>query len=265
MNSQTVAEATAVIINPGEVALPPTQDELPYDDGVPMETARHRLQMELLINSLDPWLAQRPDGGYVGGNMFLYFSLAQVRRQDFRGPDVFVVLGVPRRERKSWVVWEESKSPDVVIELLSASTAEQDKTTKKVIYQQQLRVPEYFWFDPFNPDDWARFALRDGGYEPVEPDNRGRLISHCLGLALVHWPGVYRGVATTWLRWASIDDGLLLTDEEAAGQRAEQEHQRADQERQRAEQERQRAEQERQRAERLAAKLRALGVNPDEL
>jgi Uma2 family endonuclease len=272
MNSQTVAEATAVVIDPGEVALPPTQDELPCDDGVPMETARHRLQMELLINSLDPWLAQRPDGGYVGGNMFLYFSLAQVRRQDFRGPDVFVVLDVPRRERKSWVVWEEGKSPDVVIELLSASTAEQDKTTKKIIYQNQLRVPEYFWFDPFNPDDWAGFALRNGGYEPLELDDRERLVSHCLGLALVHWPGVYRGVATTWLRWASIDDGLLLTDEEAAGQRAKQEHQRADQERQRAEQEhqradqeRQRAEQERQRAERLAARLRALGVNPDEL
>ena len=47
MNSQSVAETTAVAVNPGEVALPPTQDELPYDDGVPMETERHRLQMEL--------------------------------------------------------------------------------------------------------------------------------------------------------------------------------------------------------------------------
>ena len=57
MNSQAVAETTAVAVNPGEVALPPIQDELPYDDGVPMETERHRLQMELLIHSLNPWLA----------------------------------------------------------------------------------------------------------------------------------------------------------------------------------------------------------------
>jgi Uma2 family endonuclease len=48
-------------------------------------------------------------------------------------------------------------------------------------------------------------------------------------------------------------------------QRAEQAEQCAEQERQRAEQERQRAEQERQRAEQLAAKLRALGIDPEQL
>ena len=103
-----------------------------------METERHRLQMELLINSLKPWLEQREDG-YVGGNMFVYFSLAQVRHQDFKGPDFFAVLGVPKGERKSWVVWEEGKGPDVVIELLSNSTAELDKTDKKQVYQNVQR------------------------------------------------------------------------------------------------------------------------------
>ena len=53
----------------------PTQDELPCDDGVPMETERHRLQMELLLNTLNPWLE---GGGYAGGNMFMYYSPAQV-------------------------------------------------------------------------------------------------------------------------------------------------------------------------------------------
>ena len=41
---------------PPGVTIPPTQDELPCDDGVPMETERHRLQMELLIHTLNPWL-----------------------------------------------------------------------------------------------------------------------------------------------------------------------------------------------------------------
>ncbi|MBM4258323.1 MAG: Uma2 family endonuclease [Deltaproteobacteria bacterium] len=103
-------------IEPVGIALPPTQDELPCDDGEPMETARHRQQMFLLLETLHPWLDQRSDG-YAGGNMFLYFSLAQVRHQDFRGPDFFAVLGVPKGERKSWVVWEEGKGPDVIIEL----------------------------------------------------------------------------------------------------------------------------------------------------
>jgi len=91
--------------------------------------------------------------------MFVYYSLEQARNQDFKGPDVFVVLVVPRRERKSWVVWEEGKGPDVVIELLSNSTAEHDKTAKKQTYQNRLRVPEYFWFDPFNPEDLAGFPF----------------------------------------------------------------------------------------------------------
>ncbi|WP_364305553.1 hypothetical protein [Moorena sp. SIO4A5] len=63
--------------------VPPTQYELPCDDGIPMETERHKLQMELLIDPLYPWLAQWEDG-YVGGNMFLHFSAAQIRNQDFR-------------------------------------------------------------------------------------------------------------------------------------------------------------------------------------
>jgi uncharacterized protein (DUF3084 family) len=56
----------------------------------------------------------------------------------------------------------------------------------------------------------------------------------------------------------------LMEQREQERQRAEQEHQRAEQERQRAEQERQRAEQEHQRAESLAARLRALGIEPEE-
>jgi hypothetical protein len=48
----------------------PTEDDLPCDDGEPMETLRHRLQMELLIHSLDPWTRACGDC-FVGGNMFL--------------------------------------------------------------------------------------------------------------------------------------------------------------------------------------------------
>jgi Uma2 family endonuclease len=79
-----------------DVTLPPTQAELPYDDGIPMESQRHKVQMDLLIDTLLPWLAERSDG-YVGGNMFVYFSMEQVRNKDFRGPDFFAVLGVPKK------------------------------------------------------------------------------------------------------------------------------------------------------------------------
>lgn len=215
----------------------PNQDQLPYDDGENMETQRHKMQMDLLIEGLDPWLEKREDG-YVGGNMFIYFSQAQLKNQDFKGPDFFAVTGVSKKERKSWVVWEEEKAPDVVIELLSPSTANFDRTEKKQIYQNKMRVSEYFWYDPFNSEDFAGFFLNSGVYQPLVFNGQGWLISQSLGLALVRWSGNYRGVMAVWLRWATLSGEVLLTGHELA-------------------------EQERKRADRLADKLRSLGINLD--
>jgi Uma2 family endonuclease len=251
------------ILDPGwlpQLSLP-TQDDLPSDDGVPMETERHKKQMDLLIYPLTPWLGQR---GYVGGNMFVYYSVKQVRYQDFKGPDVFIVLDVPPRERKSWVVWQEGKSPDIVIELLSESTAKYDKNDKQQLYQNQLRISEYYWFDPFNPDDWAGFELQHGVYQPLSPDPHQRLISKRLNLALERWHGVYEGVKTTWLRWSDLNGELLPTPQEARDserQRANAEAQRAETESQRANAEAHRANAEaqaRQLAEVEIARLQAL-------
>ncbi|MGF1522441.1 MAG: Uma2 family endonuclease [Leptolyngbyaceae cyanobacterium] len=200
------------------VTLPPTQAELPYDDGEPMESQRHQLQMELLMDGLGSWLEAREDG-FVGGNMFVYYSLAQVRNRDFKGPDVFVALGVPKGERRSWVCWEEDKTPDVVIELLSESTATVDKGEKKRIYQDRMHVPEYFWYDPFNPDDWAGFQLRGGTYQEIPVDEQNRRVSEMLGLSLVPVAATYKDITATWLRWAALEGTLLLP---TAAERAEQ-------------------------------------------
>ncbi|AFZ44294.1 protein of unknown function DUF820 [Halothece sp. PCC 7418] len=236
---------TSVVPTP-DITPPPTQDELPCDDGIPMESQRHKMQMDLLLDTLQFWLDQREDG-YISGNMFVYFSTRQIRNQDFRGPDFFAVVGVPKKERKSWVVWEEGQAPNVVIELLSDSTRNEDKTWKKEIYQNQLRVPEYFWYDPFNPEDWAGFYLKGGEYEPLERDRNNRYISHELGLALVQWFGTYKDVETVWLRWETLEGELLPTERELSQQAQQQ------------------AQQAQQKNEKLAAKLLELGIDPDEL
>jgi Uma2 family endonuclease len=258
----------------------PTQDELPCDDGVPMETQRHKMQIEILIETLGPWLKNREDG-YIGGNMFVYFSANEIKTEDFKGPDFFAVLGVPKGERKSWVVWQEGKSPDVIIELLSESTAKTDKITKKKIYQEQIRVPEYFWYDPFDPEDWQGFGLRDGVYEPLERID-GMYESKQMQLKLVRWEGDYEEVNAVWLRWATLEGELLPTRSEIIEQERlakEQAEALLIQERQQREiaetlaiQERQQKEvaealaiQEREKKEKLAAHLRALGINPDEI
>lgn len=253
------------------VPVPPTQDELPYDDGEPLESQRHFYQIVLLIETLKLHWAERHDY-FVGGNMFVYFSSAQIKKNDFRGPDFLLATGVDgKRERKSWVNWEEGKSPDLVIEFLSESTAAFDREGKKKIYHDNVRVPEYFYYDPFT-GELAGFSLNCMEYKPISPDVQGRIISVAAGLALTRWYGDFMGITGDWLRWETIEGELLPTKTEFAeraqqfaetAQRlAEQERERAEQERERAEQERERAEQERGRAERLAAKLRELGVDP---
>jgi len=234
-----------VVAQPLKPVALPNQEQLPCDDGEPMETQRHKMQMDLLIEVLYPWLEQR-DNGYVGGNMFVYYSSQQLKNQDFRGPDFFAVLDVPKGERKSWVVWDEGKAPDVIIELLSESTAQQDKTIKKLIYQNQLRIPEYFWYDPFAPDDWQGFQLVGGFYQALNLIN-DHYVSEKLNLALVRWSGDYEGVEAVWLRWVTLDGKLLPTKSERLRQAED------------------RAEQAQAQAEKLAAKLREMGINPDNL
>jgi Uma2 family endonuclease len=209
--------------------LPPGEDDLPCSDGEPMETGRHVLQWMLLLMTLKSFWRHRNDV-YVAGNMFVYFSPDQVLTEDFKGPDIFVALDVPNRDRKSWLVWQEHKGPDVVIELLSHSTMRKDKVENKRIYQDKLRVPEYFWYDPWTAE-LAGFALREGVYEPIESDVPDRLPSRVLGLTLVKWTGRYQEAEATWLRWATADGVLLPTEDEAAGEqfrRADEQFRRAE-------------------------------------
>jgi len=188
---------------------PPGADELPCDDGEPMETERHLRQMVLLIQSLEDAWRDRQDY-YVGGNMFLYYSLVQTKQNDFRGPDVFVVLDTVRRERKSWVVWaEDGRVPNLIIELLSEKTEAVDRGEKMKIYGSVLRVPEYFLFDPLvGTLEGYRLDLGTATYVRLEPDPLGRIPTQQLGLGLV--------VVDGWLRWITPQGDLLPTPVERA-------------------------------------------------
>jgi Uma2 family endonuclease len=223
------------------IAALPTEEDLPCDDGEPMETSRHREQMSLLIDSLKRYWSQRTDY-YVGGNMFVYYDLRNRKR--FRGPDFFLVLDVEDRERKSWVVWqEEMRFPDVIIELLSDSTRDVDKGEKKILYERVFRTKEYYLYDPFS-HEFVGYRLPGVRYEESTPDAQGRIYSPATGLFLA--------VRNEQLRWLTPEGEVVPSPMELADQeqqRANQEQQRADQERHRAEQEQQRADHEQQRAD----------------
>jgi hypothetical protein len=82
--------------------------------------------------------------------------------------------------------------------------------------EDRLRVAEYFWYDPWNPEDFAGFTLTDGRYRPLRPRTVGRIPSPLLGLDLCWWDGSYGGVETRWIRWSMPDGQLLPTAAEAA-------------------------------------------------
>jgi Uma2 family endonuclease len=206
-----------------------------YSDEPPLETDLHRQHIDLLIRLLQYWWRDRNDF-YISGNLTVYYSASQTKKRDFRGPDIFIVLDVEKRDRRSWTIWEEDgKYPNVVIELLSSSTAEVDRTTKKTLYQNVWRLPEYFWFDPYSLE-FMGFRLSEGQYEEIVVNDQGRLRSAELDLEL--------GIHENKLRWFSADGTLIPLPEEI---------------------ERQAKEQERRAKERLEAYLRSQGIDPDQL
>ena len=125
------AQTETVVTKPSGIITVPAMT-LPTEDGEPLETSWHRSEINLLIEMIRVHWRGRRDF-YAGGNMFIYYSLAQARNRDYRGPDFFVARGVDGSfSREAWVVWEEGgKYPDVIVELLSPSTAREDLTTKK--------------------------------------------------------------------------------------------------------------------------------------
>jgi len=241
---------------PARAALAPLPCELVYSDGEPLETAWHSWQFPYLRDLIrQAMVEQGRSDFYVGGDMFVYYSVEQARdvakgRPYFRGPDVFWVEGAePGRKRKAWVSWEEGgRLPDVIVELLSPSTAEIDRKDKKDLYGRVWRTSEYFLYEP-DTLTLEGFRLTGGTYRPLVPDGQGRLWSERLGVFLGLWHGVVGGQEDHWVRPYRPDGSLVPSAEE----RAEAECQRAENERRRADAERQRAEA----AEAELARLRA--------
>ena len=247
--------------------------DLPSDDGEPMDTPWHRSAMNLLIETATYYFRDRDDF-FTGGDMFLYYNPQQQRHRDFRGPDFFFVWNVDRRrERNYYAIWRENnRFPNVIVELLSDSTAEIDRGEKRTLYQNTFHTPEYFLCA-------AQAATLEGlrlnaqqVYEPIPANEYGWLWSEQLQLWLGTWTGEFSDQMATWPRFYDAAGRLVPTFAEAAQQGAEQEKQRADAAQQHAEQEKQRAdsaqqhaEQEKQRADSAEAETERLRRELEEL
>jgi Uma2 family endonuclease len=241
------------VAQPMHTVAPPTN--LPSEDGVPLESDWHRLDMTLLIEVVTLRLEGRSDY-FVGGNMFIYFDAEQARNRNFRGPDFFFVWEVPLNPpRDCWAIWDEGgKYPDVIIELSSPSTAAEDHGTKKVTYERVFHTSEYFIYDPAERELHGWRLNGKQRYEAIQPNHNGWLWCEQLQLWLGTWDGAFQSKENTYLRFFDKDGNLVPT----AAERAAAAAQHADSEKQRADSEKQRADSEKQRADAAEAELARL-------
>jgi Uma2 family endonuclease len=209
-----------------------------------MESSLHYFQLMLLVSCLEFAWRNREDF-FIGANLTIYFSRQQLRNRDFRGPDFFLVKNTSKKHRNSWVVWEEDgRYPDLIIELLSDSTADIDRHLKKKLYGQMLRIPEYFYFSP-QTLELAGFRLQGDDYQPLYPNAEGRLWSEALGMEL--------GIDDRRLRYFTAD-GMIVPTPQEAFQAQESTTAVVKEELQQTQRQ----------LEQLRDKLRSLGISPEE-
>ena len=164
----------------------------PSSDGQPMaETPIHGDCMMYVTYALRRHFRKRGrDDVYIGMNNFLYYEQGNPRA--VVAPDVYVVVGAPATPpRDTYMLWNEPKGPDFVLEVTSKSTRRDDERRKRDVYAA-LGVGEYFLYDPraeYLAPPLQSWRLRGGSYEPKPAVTmlRGRgtvVTSEVLGLEL---------------------------------------------------------------------------------
>ena len=100
-------------------------------------------------------------------------------------PDVFVVHGVEKKRRRTYLIWEEGKTPDFVLEVSSRRTYRNDLEDEKALYATVLEVKEYYIYDPEGKiqPNFIGYERIDGVYHEIDFVN-SRLPSSVLGLEL---------------------------------------------------------------------------------
>lgn len=212
-------------------------ETLVTEDDEPVDNFFSDYQRRLLVNALrTSWHPVDENGAprhYLAAtDVAIYYGL----RQPPIVPDMFLSLdcNAPeefwRKGHRCYFTWEYGKAPDVVIEIVSNTDG--NETGTKLRDYAVAGASYYIVFDPgrFLDDEVLRIFKRDARryiryHDRYFPD---------IGLGLTLWEGSYEEVKPTlWLRWCDEQGNLLLTGVE--------------------------------RADLLAAKLRELGVDPDQL
>jgi len=225
----------------------PDHTQLPESNGTFVKNFQEHPQSLLLTDSIEPVLQQiHPDGHYcIGQDSGIYWRITDPPERGAEAPDWFYVPNVPAtlegQFRRSYVLWQEHIAPLLVLEFVSGDGSEERDITpwkgKFWIYEQVIR-PAFYGIYEVKQARVEVYHFVENHYEQIPGNERGHYPIPQMRAELGIWQGQYQNLDLPWLRWWDLDGNLLLMGHEQA-------------------------EQERQRADRLAAQLRALGVEPD--
>jgi Uma2 family endonuclease len=220
--------------------------EFPEEPGLPDEY--HDLQPQLLSRTLALANYQRGEW-FAASDLNVYYDVQHPLWH--KRPDWFLAVDVPRLYdgkdlRRSYVVWQEGRAPNVVVEFLSPGTEQADlgrffegaggsepgfeeplsgevngekldvpPPGKFAVYERYLRVPYYVVYDRY-ANILRFFQLVGDNYQeqPVLQEGNLKLWLPGLAVGLGLWQGEFEGISRQWLRWCDQDGNWLLLDTE---------------------------------------------------
>lgn len=223
-----------------------TEDDTPVDN-IPSEK-QQRLLVEPLYAGRAAWANGRPFLATANVGLFYKDDQPPLVPDMLLSLDVEIAQDWWAKRNRSYFSWVFGKMPEVVVEIVS--NREGGELGDKMKTYARIGIVYYVVFDPallLGDEPLRVHGLREARYERVTEEWLPPV-----GLGVKLWRGAFEGKEEVWLRWCDHNGDVLPTGAEMAGEQ-----------RRLAEQERQRAEQERQRADKLAAQLRALGIEPE--
>lgn len=249
--------------------------DYPDSDGNPMSDNTEQYRWIVIIKeNLEIMYADNPNV-FIAGDLLWYPVRYTQKRM---APDVMVIFDRPKGRRGSYRQWlEDNIAPQVAFEILSPSNKDRrgmDSLEEKFNFYENHGIKEYYIYDP---DDLILDGWQRHGDRLLKIPSMIDWISPLLGIRfdwargqelVLSRPDGQRFLSSVELDQRFQQSKIQIWQEQ---QRASQEHRRAEfqfkraeQESQRAEQERLHAQHERLRADRLAERLRALGIDPDD-
>lgn len=140
---------------------------------------------------------------FVASELRVHRNRADLR--DYLEPDILVAFDVPDKVRRRYLIWEEGKAPDLVLEVLSPSSEDNGDLDRKWRWYRQEGVREYVVLDP-------------SGEFPAQPRLQAWRFRDQSGLGPVAYEAPAAG-ETLWsalipFGWRVVDNWVRVVDRE---------------------------------------------------